>query len=64
MEKTKSKLKLFDLISIGVGSVIGAGIFSMLMTGMSMTGRSISLALVCAMVVTIMQQIRSIFMSS
>lgn len=64
MEKTKTKLKLFDLISIGVGSVVGAGIFSMLCTGMSMTGKSIALALVCAMVVTILQQVRSIFMSS
>lgn len=64
MENTKNKLKLFDLISIGVGSVVGAGIFSMLCTGMSMTGKSIAIAVVCAMVVTILQQIRSIFMSS
>lgn len=64
MEQTKGKLKLFDLISIGVGSVIGAGIFSMLMSGMAMTGRSIALALTGAMVITILQQVRSIFMSS
>lgn len=64
MEQQKGKLKLFDLISIGVGSVIGAGIFSMLMTGMAMTGRSIALALVGAMLITLLQQVRSIFMSS
>lgn len=64
MEQRQNKLKLFDLISIGVGSVVGAGIFSMLMSGMAMTGRSISLALVCAMLITLLQQIRSIFMSS
>ncbi len=64
MEQQKGKLKLFDLISIGVGSVIGAGIFSMLMSGLAMTGRSIALALVLAMVVTMLQQTRSIFMSS
>ena len=64
MEKQKGKLKLFDLLSIGVGSVIGAGIFSMLMSGLSMTGRSIELALIFAMVVTMLQQVRSIFMSS
>lgn len=64
MEQQKKKLKLFDLISIGVGSVIGAGIFSMLMSGLAMTGRSISIALVCAMAVTMLQQVRSIFMSS
>ena len=64
MEQTKGKLKLFDLISIGVGSVVGAGIFSMLMSGMAMTGRSIALALVGAMLITLLQQVRSIFMSS
>lgn len=64
MGETKGKLRLFDLISIGVGSVVGAGIFSMLCTGMAMTGKSIALALVCAMLVTILQQVRSIFMSS
>lgn len=62
--ESKGKLKLFDLVSIGVGSVIGAGIFSMLMSGMAMTGRSIALALVGAMLITILRQIRSIFMSS
>ena len=64
MEQTKGKLKLFDLISIGVGLVVGAGIFSMLMSGMAMTGRSIALALVGAMLITLLQQVRSIFMSS
>ena len=63
MEQTKGKLKLFDLISIGVGSVVGAGIFSMLMSGMAMTGRSIALALVGAMLITLLQQVRSIFLS-
>ncbi len=60
----KGKLKLFDLISIGVGSIIGAGIFSMLMSGMAMTGRSIGLALVFAMAITLLQSVRSLFMSS
>lgn len=64
MEQSKGKLRMFDLVSIGVGSVVGAGIFSMLTTGMAMTGRSIALALVFAMVVTILQQVRSIFMAS
>lgn len=62
--ESRGKLKLFDLVSIGVGSVIGAGIFSMLMSGLAMTGRSIAIALVGAMLITILQQTRSIFMSS
>lgn len=63
MKKNK-KMSLFDLISIGVGSVIGAGIFSMLMSGMGMTGRSIGLALIGAMLVTVLQNVRGIFMAS
>ena len=64
MSESQGKLKLFDLISIGVGSIIGAGIFSMLMMGLSMTGRSIALALVFAMLVVFLQNIRSLFLSS
>lgn len=63
MQETK-KLNLFDLISLGVGSVVGAGIFSMLSTGFSMTGRSIALALVFAMIITLLQQVRSVFTAS
>lgn len=60
----RKKLGLFDLVSLGVGSVVGAGIFSMLSTGFSMTGRSIAFALVFAMLITFLQQIRSIFTAS
>lgn len=41
MEK---KINLFDLTSIGVGTVIGAGVFSMLGYGIAYTGR-VSLSL-------------------
>ena len=61
---SQNKLKLFDLVSIGVGSIIGAGIFSMLMMGLSMTGRSIALALAFAMLVVFLQGIKSLFLSS
>ena len=64
MEKKEKKLNLFDLVSVGVGSVIGSGIFSMLGTGISMTGRSISLALVFAIVLVFLQSFRQLFMSS
>lgn len=64
MSESQGKLKLFDLVSIGVGSIIGAGIFSMLMMGVSMTGRSIALALAFAMLVVFMQGIKSLFLSS
>ena len=61
MEK---KLKLFDLVSLGVGSVIGAGIFSTLGAGIALTGRSVALALVFGMLFSSLQQLRILFMSS
>ena len=60
MEK---KMSLFDLVSIAVGSVIGAGIFSMLGTGIAITGRSVALALVLGMVLAGMQYLRSVIMA-
>lgn len=55
MEK---KLSLFDLISIGVGTVIGAGIFSMMGYGVAYTGRGIVVALFLAMFLVVLQSIR------
>jgi len=55
MEK---KLNLFDLTSIGVGTVIGAGVFSMMGYGIAYTGRGIVIALFLAMFLVVMQAIR------
>ena len=52
------KLNLFDLISIGVGAIIGAGIFSMMGYGIAYTGRSITLAIMFAMILVILQSVR------
>lgn len=52
------KLNLFDLTSIGVGTIIGAGVFSMLGYGIAYTGRGIVLALFLAMALVVMQSIR------
>ena len=52
------KLNLFDLISIGVGAIIGAGVFSMMGYGIAYTGRSITLALMAAMLMVVLQSIR------
>lgn len=59
----KKKLTLFDLTSIGVGMVIGAGIFSMLGVGIYFTGKSISIALILAMLVVFLQYINVIYMA-
>lgn len=60
----KKKLSLFDLISIGVGSVIGAGIFSMIGVGIQYSGRSIPLVFVLAMLLTFAQNLRPFILSS
>lgn len=55
MEK---KLNVFDLTSIGVGTIIGAGVFSMLGYGIAYTGRGIVIALFLAMSMVVLQSIR------
>lgn len=54
----EKKLNLFDLISIGVGTIIGAGVFSMMGYGIAYTGRGIVLALFLAMFLVVMQSVR------
>lgn len=54
MEK---KLNLFDLISIGVGGIVGSGVFAMMGVGISFTGRSITIALFLAMFLCLLQSI-------
>ena len=53
---------LFCILSIG--GIIGAGIFSMVGTGIATTGRSVALALIVGMIFTMSQQIRYIFTAS
>ena len=62
--KTEKKMNLFDLTLMSVGGIIGAGIFSMVGTGIAPTGRSVALALVLGMIFTMSQQIRIILTSS
>ena len=52
------KLNVFDLTSIGVGTIVGAGVFSMLGYGIAYTGRGIVLALFLAMGLVVLQSIR------
>ena len=52
------KLNVFDLTSIGVGTIIGAGLFSMLGYGIAYTGRGIVIALFLAMALVVLQSIR------
>ena len=62
--QNQKKMSLFDLTFMAIGGIIGAGIFSMVGTGIATTGRSVALALVVGMIFTMSQQIRYIFTSS
>ena len=61
--KTK-KMSLFDLTFMAIGGIIGAGIFSMVGSGIAATGRSVMLALVVGMLFQMTQQVRYVFTSS
>lgn len=54
----QKKLNMFDLISLGVGTIIGAGVFSMMGYGIAYTGRGIVAALFLAMLLVVLQSVR------
>lgn len=53
-----------DLMGIAVGQIIGAGIMTMIITALGMTGRSISLAFFIAAMFTIIAALPAIFFTS
>lgn len=60
----QKKMGLMDLVFMGMGGCIGAGIFSMLGVGIGLTGRSVALAFIIAMIFKMSQQVRMIIMAS
>lgn len=62
--KEKKLMSLFDLTFMAMGGIIGAGIFSSVGSGIGVTGRSITLALIVGMVFQMSQQVRYVFTSS
>lgn len=56
-EELKKVLGRKDLMSIGVGQIIGAGIFSLTGVAIGLTGRSTNLAFMVAAILTIMQNL-------
>ena len=50
MAKKEKLMSLFDLTFMAMGGIIGAGIFSSVGSGIGVTGRSITLALIVGMV--------------
>lgn len=57
-------MSLFDLTFMAMGGIIGAGIFSSVGSGIGVTGRSITLALIVGMLFQMSQQVRYVFTSS
>ena len=64
MSDEHKKMSFVDLVFMAVGGIIGAGIFSMVGTGIAITGRSVALALIVGMIFTMSQQVRMVFTSS
>lgn len=64
MQEEKKKLNVFDLSSVGIGSIIGAGIFSMLGTGIYYGGRGVTIAVALAMIMVFLQHIRKPIMAA
>ncbi len=64
MAKKEKLMSLFDLTFMAMGGIIGAGIFSSVGSGIGVTGRSITLALIVGMVFQMSQQVRYVFTSA
>ena len=65
MNQETKKMGLFSLISMGIGYVIGTGIFSMLPIAVALTGKSASLAAVAGAVLCLLATcIPAMFLSS
>lgn len=58
------KMSLVDLVFMGMGGCIGAGIFSMLGIGIGYAGRMVWLAFIIAMIFKMSQQVRMVIMAS
>ncbi len=64
MNNEKGKMGFFDLLTMGVGYIIGSGVFTMLPSVLGLTGRSVSLAMLFGALVCLATTIPSMFLSS
>lgn len=63
-KKQKFQLSLLDLVSIGIGMVIGSGVVGLIGPAVALTGRSAGLAYIAAVVLGLVSILPSIFISS
>lgn len=64
MNEEKKKLSLFNVVCLGIGSCVGAGIFIMMGTGIATTGRSISLVMAIGCFYMLLAYFYQVVMSS
>ena len=64
LKDVKQTLGRMDIFAIAVGQIIGAGVMTMSIAALKMTGRAVNIAFVIAAVFTIFGAIPSIFASS
>ncbi len=63
-DEKKKKMGLVGLCSMGIGYVIGSGVFTMLPSVIGLTGRSVCLSMLLGSVIALLSVIPSVFLSS
>ena len=62
--ETTKKMGFLSLMMMGIGYIIGTGVFTMLPTVIGLTGRSVCLSMLLAAVIAIASVIPTLFLSS
>ena len=62
--KTNQKMGFLSLLMMGIGYIIGTGVFTMLPSVIGLTGRSVCLSMLLAAVISIASTIPTMFLSS
>jgi APA family basic amino acid/polyamine antiporter len=62
--ENRKKLNFFDILCIGIGGAIGAGIFVLMGYGIAYTGRSVSIALILGSILMLLAYMYNVFLVS
>lgn len=64
MESKENKIGFFGLLTMGIGYIIGSGVFTMLPSVLGMTGRSVCFSMLAGAIICILMTIPTVFLSS